>query len=152
MGCLYAAPAGATPAGTWAVEGTTTVSYDYEGHHVRLHQPFATRIVVHDDGTVDGEVTEPSCTSSGDPVTFSALRSATGRAAIAAALRAFVKSCYGEQSHLSGVRAGVRVSDDGTRLHGEFRAHLRIPLLDAELERERLTIRLHGRVEGRRDE
>jgi hypothetical protein len=151
VGCPQAARAGAPRAGTWGVEGTTTVSYDYEGHHVRLHQPFATRIVVHDDGTIDGQVIEPDCSALGEPVTFTAPPSDTGRAAFAAALRAFTKTCYA-RSRLKGVRVRVRVSDDGTRLHGEFRGRLRIPLRDADGEPEPLHVRFHGVADGHRDD
>jgi hypothetical protein len=149
---LPVAAAGATPAGTWTVEGTTLVAYDYESQHIRSRQPFATRLVVHDDGTIDGEVIGPTCGSTtDDPITFTATRSGTGRGAIAAALRAFIERCYGEQARLRGVHARVRVSDDGARLHGRFRAHLRIPFVD-DGERESLIVRLRGTVDGRLDQ
>src|SRR6476646_9674076 len=86
---VHADDAHARPAraGTWTVEGTTKVSYSYEGRHVRLSQPFATRLVIHDDGSIDGEVIEPSCGPSGDTVTFAVPPSSAGRASIGAALR-----------------------------------------------------------------
>jgi hypothetical protein len=151
VGGLQVVPAGAVPAGTWAVDGTATVSYRYEGHRFRVVQSFATRIVVNDDGTIDGEVTEPPCGAPGDPVTFTARSGGTGRAGIAAALRAFATRCYGTQSRLRGVRAGVRLSDDATTFSGRFRAHLRIPFVD-DGHVEQLTVRVRGIVAGRRDE
>jgi hypothetical protein len=151
VSCLLAAPAGAAPAGTWTVEGTTTARYRYEGRQGRIDYTFSTRLVVHDDGTIDGEVIEPDCDPSSDPITFQGRWSGRGHAGIASALRAFVARCYDAKSRLTGVRGGVRLSADATAFTGEFRARLRIPYVDGD-EPEWIAVRLHGVVEGRRAE
>jgi len=147
---LHPARAGAAPAGTWTVEGTATAVYRYEGRHRRIDYPFATSLVVHDDGTIDGRVTEPAC-GSGDPITFEGRWSGSGHAGITSALRAFVTHCYGERAHLRAVGGGIRLSADATRFSGTFRAQLRLPYGDAD-EAEVINVRLRGTVEGRRDE
>jgi len=148
---LHAAPVGAAPAGTWTVDGTATARYRYEGQHGRIDYPFSTRIVVHDDGTIDGEVVEPDCDPSSDPLTFQGRWSGKGHAGIASALRAFVARCYPATARLSAVRGGVRLAADATSFTGAFAARLRIPYVEGD-ETEWIAVRIRGVVEGRRDE
>lgn len=150
IGGLHAARASAAPAGSWTITGTATARYRYEGRHGRIDYPFATRIVVHTDGTIDGVVSEPTCQTN-EPITFAGRWRGDGRAGLAAALRAFVGACYGADAHLGGVRGRVRLSDDATRFTGEFDARLRLPLADVG-RHEAIALRLRGVVDGRRDE
>jgi hypothetical protein len=149
VGCLHAAPAGAAAAGTWTVTGTTTVRYRYERHHGRAESPFATHLVLHDDGTIEGEVTEPQCGSPPVPVSFSGRWTGNGAAGIAAALRSFVSQCYDVDGRLRGVESRVHVSADGAHLRGAFGARLRLPYGDRR--DEAITVRLRGVLDGRRE-
>jgi hypothetical protein len=147
IGGLHAARASVAPAGSWTITGSASARYRYEGRHGRIDYPFATHIVVHADGTIDGVVSEPSCDAS-EPITFTGRWHGGGRAGLAAALRAFVTACYGADAHLGGVRGRVRLSADATRFTGEFGARLRLPIAG---EHESVGVRLHGVVDGRRD-
>jgi hypothetical protein len=144
---LGTAPAADLPAGTWTVAGTTTARYRYDGRQGRLDSPFSTRIVVHEDGSIDGEVIEPRCDPAGDPVGFQGRRSG----GFAPALRAFTTRCYGTKARVAGVRGAIRLSADATSFAGEFRARLRIPYVEGD-EIEFIAVRLRGVVEGRRGE